>query len=357
MLVEDGVPGGVARAVDYLATAWREAGVAAPTGAPAVERLTLRGPGGLAGSVPIYARALLSFAGAVGRGEVDLFHLNLTQRGSTWRALPLAALASAARIPFVIHLHSSQYDAFLRSLPGPLRSLVGWLFRRAGRVFVLGAGWAEFVQRDLHVDPVRIEVLPNAVPGPARLPARRTAGPTRLLFLGRLGARKGVPDLLDALARPELRALPWAATLAGDGDRAAFEAEARRLGIGERIHFTGWVDGAGVRRCLEEADLLVLPSHAEGLPLAVLEGFAHGLAVVTTPVGAVPEVVLDGENGLLVTPGDVPALAAAIHRLLQAPELRVALGLAGRETWERDHTPARHARRILEVYAELTGGR
>lgn len=350
LLVEDGVPGGVARAVDYLVAAWRD-----DERAFEAVRLSLRGPGGLARSVPVYARAALSFTRAVAGGRVDLLHLNITQRGSTWRALPLTAVAVATRVPILIHLHSSQYPAFLQSLPLPLRSAVGWMFRRAARVLVLGEGWADFVARELHVDPGRVEVLPNAVPGPLRL-AERPHGPSaRLLFLGRLGPRKGVLDLLRALSLPQLQAPLWELTLAGDGDGERYRAEAARLGLGDRVHVAGWVDADGVQRHLAEADLLVLPSYAEGLPLAVLEAFAHGVAVVTTPVGAIPEAVRDGRNGLLVSPGDVPALAVALHRLITVPALRDALGRQGRKTWERDHDPARHARRILEIYRDLAG--
>ncbi|HTO27382.1 MAG TPA: glycosyltransferase, partial [Devosia sp.] len=88
----------------------------------------------------------------------------------------------------------------------------------------------------------------------------------------------------------------------------------------------GWVGPDTVAQLIASADILVLPSFAENLPVSVIEGMAAGLAVVTTPVGAVEDIIVDGETGLLVPPGDVDALTLALTRLVQSPQLRTDLG-------------------------------
>ncbi|MEE4118126.1 MAG: glycosyltransferase [Paracoccaceae bacterium] len=149
-----------------------------------------------------------------------------------------------------------------------------------------------------------------------------------LLFVGRLVGVKGLFVLLEALAllgRRDLRL-----TLVGDGaDRAALEAEARRLGIAAR--FLGYRSQSEVADALRGADALVLPSFAEGVPVVLMEAAASGLPVVATRVAGVEELVRDGESGIVVPPGDAAALAGALERLADmTPEMRGRMGRAGR---------------------------
>ncbi len=345
-MVDDGTPGGIRRAIEYLVDEWNGL-----EGAPRVDRLALRGEGSLRAAVPVFGSALARTALRLLRDRPRLIHLNVTQRGSTARAFAIVFLARAGRVPVVIHLHSSAYDAFLRSVPSPARWPIRWMFQSAARVVVLGDGWATSIQSALEISVDRVLVLPNAVPGPPTTPRRQHEGPVRLLFLGQLGHRKGVPDLIEALGR--LDGLAWQAVFAGDGEQQPYRARAGALGIADRITFTGWVDAGRVRAELRDADILLLPSHAEGLPLAVLEGMAYGLAVIATPVGAVPEVVRNGETALLFPPGDVDALAACLRCLLTDRPLRERLGVGARAAWERSHDIQAYARRVAALYDEV----
>jgi glycosyltransferase involved in cell wall biosynthesis len=173
------------------------------------------------------------------------------------------------------------------------------------------------------------------------------------LFLGQVGRRKGVADLLDALVTPEVAALEWSATVAGNGEVLEYRERARELGLAGRVRLTGWLGPDDVAWELQRADVFVLPSHAEGLPLAVLEAMAYGLAIVTTPVGAIPEVIEDGETGLLVPPGDPEVLAVALRLVLGSDVLRETLATAARNQWERDHDITQGARNVLRLYEHL----
>nr|WP_040754304.1 glycosyltransferase family 4 protein [Wenxinia marina] len=166
-------------------------------------------------------------------------------------------------------------------------------------------------------------------------PARYTiggAGPgTRLVFVGRLSVVKGVPVLLQALAaarrtRPELTL-----TLVGDGpDRRALEVEAQALDLGGAVRFLGYRGQDDVAAELAAHDMMVLPSFAEGVPVVLMEALAAGLPAIATRVGGVGELIVEGETGLTVPPGDVSALSDAILRLAGDPDLRRRLGVAGR---------------------------
>nr|WP_308918173.1 glycosyltransferase [Jannaschia sp. LMIT008] len=197
------------------------------------------------------------------------------------------------------------------------------------------------------VDPDRLPAR-----GPAAARAGAEAGACHVVFVGRLAGVKGAPLLLDALARlasdhPGLRA-----TLVGDGpERPALEARAAALGLGDRVAFTGYLSQSGVADTLGVADMLVLPSFAEGVPVVLMEAMATGLPVVTTRIAGVPELVEDGVSGLLVAPGDGAGLARAMDALARDPGRAAAMGRAGRAKVVAEFALPREAawlRRLLD---------
>ncbi len=264
-------------------------------------------------------------------------HLHIAGRGSTSRKLILGGLARGLGCTHVLHLHDFDYAADFLRRPNWQRRAIRTLFRGADRVIVLGERDRSTATDLLGVPPRSIGVLHNAVPDPqqdasdvasADLPPANA--PTRIVFLGQLGPRKGVPELLGALAHPSMQSLHWSAVLAGDGPVDHYSAEAARLGLSERVTLPGWLSSAQTRTLCESSDILVLPSHGEGMAMAVLEGLAHGLAVVTTRVGAHEEILCDGKTCLFVPVGDVAALAHALSDLISNPEKRAQIAQAGR---------------------------
>jgi glycosyltransferase involved in cell wall biosynthesis len=178
------------------------------------------------------------------------------------------------------------------------------------------------------VDPERLSVLANPAPEIPAMPSREELRAElglsghALVFAGRLGPQKALGVALQALVD-----VPGASlTVAGDGpERSALEARARELGLDGRVSFLGSVPREQVLRLFSAADASVLPSAWENFPHTVVEALAVGCPVIATAVGGVPEVVRDGENGLLVAPGDPGALAAAITRFFADDALRVRL--------------------------------
>jgi len=179
----------------------------------------------------------------------------------------------------------------------------------------------------------------------------------RLLFTGRLAGVKGLPILLEALARLRREGTDVELTLAGDGlDRALLEEEARRLGIAGAVHFAGYQSSDQVQSLLQETDVFVLPSFAEGVPVVLMEAMASGVPVVATRVAGVSELVEDGVSGFVVAPGDADALAEAITRLLDDPALRARFAVAGRETIEREFDVGREAAWLGRVISSALDG-
>ena len=341
--------GGIGRMMLYATRGW--------AGMPEGPRWTLidaRGPGSLAWMPLHLLKEIVRLAVLRASGRLDLLHINVAGRASTARKIVLGEIAHLLGLPTVVHLHDYDYAGDLARRGPVMRRLVRRLFGRARRVIVLGERDRRTVVERLGVRPERTIVLHNAVPDPGSPPARAgRPGPVRLLFLGHLDERKGVPELLAALARPELRARPWRLVMAGGGERARFRAEVTAHGLGERVELPGWLPHERIYELCREADIFVLPSHAERQAMSLLEAMAHGLAIVTTPGGAHLEAVTDGVEALLVPPGDPAALAAALVRLIDAPELRARLGDAARRRYHEGFAIERYARRLAALYAAV----
>ncbi|WP_353475863.1 glycosyltransferase family 4 protein (plasmid) [Salipiger sp. H15] len=277
------------------------------------------------------SKAVLSLMRDQAMARDTVHHIHVAGRGSTARKLVLTAAARAVGARHVLHLHDYDYRADFLSRPPQQQAAVRQMFYGADRVIVLGRRDRDTLSDLLDLDPARISVLYNCVPDPGpRCAAGRADAPLHLIFLGQLGPRKGTPDLLDALATPGMASRDWTATLAGDGPVEAFRARAAELGLAARVAMPGWLSEPDVRRLCAAADILVLPSHAEGFAMAVLEGMAQGLAVVTTAVGAHDEILAHGQSCIFVPVGDPAALAGALARLVDDAPERARLGAAAR---------------------------
>lgn len=303
----------------------------------------------------------------------------LDKLGSALRGLWRVALACTMRRPAIVHVHCASGASFLR------KSLVLWMARLGGArtichlhggglrryaqldagpllrrwirhtleasscVIALSPGWAAFAHEC--APRARVEVLPNPVPLAPRAAGQAEAG--RILFLGRVEAAKGVDDLLAACARLAGRHPGLRLVLAGAGELEWARRRAAELGIAGRVETPGWLDAGARQAELARAWLFCLPSHAEGLPMAMLEAMAAGVPVVATRVGAIPEAVGDGVEGLLVPARDAAALALAIGRLLDDRMLHARLACAARGAVERHYSTAVVCARLAALYARL----
>lgn len=316
------------------------------------KRLVTRGKGSLLEAQAVFSAALTRFACAALRREVDLLHIHLSVRGSSYRKAALAKLARGLGVPYVLHLHGTEYAEFYDGANRWLKAEIDRMLAGSSRIIVLGEFWATVIRSLQPALAGKISILPNATVAPPALKVRPVRGASlQITFLGQLGRRKGSADLLRALG--SIRHIPgWTATLAGDGEIAATKAHVVQLGLETRVSVPGWISTEERSGLLSATDVFVLPSYAENLPMVVLEAFAHGVPTITTPVGAIPEVVIPERNGLLVEPGDVDGLSQAIERLIFDPELRMRLGRMAKEDHARKFEMNQYLTRLAALWRE-----
>ena len=324
--------GGMYKVADYLIQCQS---AHLPQGSARLLALDTRGSDGPLYSLWMLLRAITRIAGGRLKGRVAGVHVNLALRMSLFRKGTLIVACAVLRVPTVLHLHA-QMQGFYDRLPAALRWLTRWVFSLPKGVIVIGPAARGFVIDVLRVPSERVHTIINGVPEPdfVSQPAPRSAL-HRVLFLANLSDRKGLLDLLVALAHPALDTSDLIVTIAGGGNVAAYEAKARDLGVSKLVRFEGWCDQRKVSRLLADSDLLVLPSHDEVLPLAILEAIAHGVAVVTTPVGEIPSLLTDGVNAVFVTVANPASIAAGMQKVLKTPGLKQTLAKNGRALYAR----------------------
>jgi glycosyltransferase involved in cell wall biosynthesis len=247
------------------------------------------------------------------------------------RALTLVGAARAAGAPVVTHIHAYDLHESLASGSTRYAAVLARLGRWSARVVVLHNGVADDL-RDVAPDS-SVVVLPNCVDCERYRPVETPEGTPRVVFVGTAGRRKGGAVLVDALGRVRHPVVGDIAGGPAEEEQEAYD-ELRRAGASlvaaGHLEFHGEVDRERSLALLQRASLFVLPSFAEGMPVALLEAMACGVAVIVTDVGAMGDIVRQAACGLVVPPGDANALAEAIDALLADDHRRALMGAAGR---------------------------
>ncbi|GJE57696.1 D-inositol-3-phosphate glycosyltransferase [Methylobacterium thuringiense] len=284
----------------------------------------------------------------------DVVHINLSSGGSVIRKAATCAICRAFGVPYIVHLHGSRFRQYWNASGPVVGRLIAFIFTKSDRVFVLGSVWHAFAAGKLPQIAEKLHILPNACRRGGA--GEKPSAFVRLIFLGQVGERKGTFDLIEALALlpPDLR---WQAVLAGDGETKRASALARQHGLQDKVQVLGWVGPDRIRTLLGSSQVLVLPSYDENLPMSVIEAMAWGLAVITTPVGAVEDIIVDGERGLLVSPGDIRTLAARLEQVISSGPMRETLGRNAHAFYEEHLNIDRYATRLRHHWIEVASDR
>lgn len=300
---------------------------------------------------------LVRYAWRLAARRYDLVHLNLSVSGSAYRKVLLFYVARLFGRKVLVHFHGGGFEHMIDD--GRLSTaVILHLFRHADRLVLLGAFWRRLIADRLGLPPAQIDVVNNGCPdfGKGASVPRAPASVTHLLFAGEVAPRKGVDVLVRALAALEARTPAWRCVIAGHGDLPRYRGEARDKGIADKIVMTGWLSADRLHEEMRAADVIVLPSRFEGLPVCLIEGACAGAALVATDEGATRDILHHGENGFIV-PLDAEAIADTLAGLRDDPATLAAMQAASRRIYEGGFTIDAMASGLATVYRELAAGR
>jgi glycosyltransferase involved in cell wall biosynthesis len=308
---------------------------------------------------PLYfARDFLHLVRALARLRPEVVLVHAASSISLLRDWVFMVTARIAGAKVICHYHGTLHTRFPSGETRSGRAIGRMLMSAAHRVIVLSPGYQREMAKawkrdDLVWAPNMVDVaLFRSVSAETR-PPWLASGDRAVLFVGRLSRPKGIYDLFDAIPRVIERHPEAKFVLVGVAESDAMEpvirAEAGRRGIAARIAFLGSLEGGDKVAAFATAQMIVVPSWTEAFPLVIPEAMAAGLPVIATAVGAIPDFVKEGEDGFLIAPGDWPALAQRICRLLDDESLRRRIGERVRERAPREFAIEVGCGKVMEV--------
>lgn len=248
----------------------------------------------------------------------DIIHLHISQPTTIRRKSVFLNLAKLFRKKIIIHFHAFNVDGTVK---GPYANKYISFFSKADRIIVLSDWWKnELINAG--VSENLINVLYN--PCPEIIPYSESRK-NIILYAGTINQRKGYADLIRAFANIHSLFPDWILEIAGNGEIEQGKKLCKELGIVDNVRFLGWLDNKKKDSAFNRASIFCLPSYAEGFPMAVLDAWAYRLPVITTPVGGIPDIALDGINMLLFNPGDITLLTEQLAKLITDKDLRISI--------------------------------
>ena len=255
-------------------------------------------------------------------GKYDILYLHTAERGSFYRKAILLRTARKFGIKTVMHHHAAEFEKFYESLSVRKKQYVNETLKLADLNIVLSERLVPMIKNK---EPMaNVKVLYNAVHTYKTNPYNKNA--TNILFLGRLGKRKGVYDLIKVIKEinncidPQIKFY-----LCGDGEIEKVKDTVRQQNIENRIAYVGWIDAEQKKEILKNTMINVLPSYNEGLPMTILETMSYGIPNISTDIASIPEVINSGKNGFLIKPGDTRQLSEYIKQLCKNSKLRSSM--------------------------------
>lgn len=244
--------------------------------------------------------------------NIEIAHIHMASKGSFYRKSLIISLCRLLHIKTILHAHGSEFEKFYDS--SKHKKYIKKTLNKVDKLIVLSNSWKEFYSK--LVDEDKIQVVYNGVKIYDKVEKKHNEV-KQGLFLGRMGKRKGIYDLIEAveLLRNENN-YNFKIVLAGDGEIGNVKKIIKTNGLQKYFEIVGWIDGKRKDEILNNSDFLVLPSYNEGLPMSILEAMSRKVLVISTNAGGIPEIINNGNNGILIEAGNIYELKSAIKNAI-----------------------------------------
>lgn len=270
-----------------------------------------------------YIKSLINMTIYTIFNKVDIIHIHMSHTGSFYRKYIVFKIFKLLNKKVIIHLHGSEFERFFESTGKITKRMIKNMLDNSDKVLVLGERWNGIIKKISCT--CNTEILLNTVSIPTEN-IEYHENKKNILFLGALVKRKGIFELIESINNLKLKKILDEYNvnfiIGGSGrEEEKIKELIKTYKLGDNIKLVGWVDGERKKDLIKCSNIFVLPSHNEGLPVAILEALSYGLPVVTTNVGSIDEAVIDNYNGFLINPFDVKQLEESLYKIIRSKEI------------------------------------
>lgn len=282
--------------------------------------------------------------------KIKIAHLHVAEKGSFYRKAILVKILKKFRVKVILHHHAAEFEKFYNNLTRRGKRYVNNIIDLADINIVLSKKLISMITDK--APKANVSVLYNAVQTYSLNQYNENAN--GILFLGRMGKRKGIYDLLNVISEID-EEIPSNIKfyLCGDGEIESIRQKILNMRISHRIAYIGWINDIDKINIFNNICINVLPSYNEGLPMSILETMAYGIPNISTKIASIPEVIKENENGCLVTPGDINELRNNLKLLIFDKELRKKYSINSYRTIMKNFSLDNHIILLKNFYREL----
>lgn len=254
----------------------------------------------------------------------DILHVHMASDTSFYRKSIYINISKFYGKKVIIHVHGAEFKEFYRDeCDESNQKYVRKIFNMADKVIALSEEWAEFLKELCSEE--KIQVIYNSIAVPKN-DGNKNYKNNIVLFLGRLGKRKGIYDLMDVIPELIKEDKNIIFNILGDGEIEEVRELCIKRDLSKNVRVLGWLEGEEKERVIRESTIFALPSYNEGMPMSILEGMGYALPIVSTDVGGISQQVINDENGFLITAGDKDMLKDSLTKLIRSESLKKKMG-------------------------------
>lgn len=282
--------------------------------------------------------------------KYDILHVHMSERMSVFRKRVIIKISKMRNSKVIIHMHGAEFETWYKTLNEKKQKKVRKTLNYASVILILGEYWREFIT-SLVDDKDKVKVLYNAVKCPKTNMYNYKAN--KLLFLGAIGKRKGIFDLIEAMKKVKKEKINTKLFLYGPDVTDGIEKIIQENKLEDYIEYKGWLKNEDKEKLfINEIAINILPSYNEGLPMTILETMSYGIPNITTNIAAIPEVV-NNDNGYIDNPGDYNKISQNIKDFLNDKNIRKKLSENSYKTICNKFSIEKHIENLSKIYEEV----